>query len=263
MLRRFFFVGVITVILPVGSARQLFAALIVAVTWLLLLTLAKPFKADSDDAVAVGCSFSLVALLTVAQLFQLADLAEVQEDVMSARRYALIKTNEVALSFAMCGFLVFAFLLVCGMIGGQAYKRYLKDKEAAKWAVPTLDPPYFQWRPKRGMYTCFLRRAASHALVRAFACLPPGHIRRTRAHASPRRSHYKMEVGSDARYLSDLLRKMLRCPAFLDSSTLSDLRTLFSNGIAKSDVILILGSPGYLTRPWYVAQWQPWLVLRA
>ena len=40
ILRRLFFTGLITVILPAGSARQLFTALIVAITWLLVLMLA-------------------------------------------------------------------------------------------------------------------------------------------------------------------------------------------------------------------------------
>ena len=104
----------------------------------------------------MACSFSLVVLLAIAQLFQLADVAEAQEDVMSDAQLSLLNINEVALAFAMGAFLVLAFVLVCGLIGGQAYAEYLKDQEQAKWAVPTLDPPYFQWRPKRGLYTCFL-----------------------------------------------------------------------------------------------------------
>ena len=119
-IRRFFFVGVITVIFPSGSARQLFAAVIAAMTWLLFLTLSKPFKAESDDAVAVACAFSLVVLLAIAQLFHLAQLAEVQEDVMSKWQYDLLSSNSVVLSFVMGGFLLFVFFLVCGMIGGQA-----------------------------------------------------------------------------------------------------------------------------------------------
>ena len=146
----------------------------------------------------MSCSLSLVILLLCAQLFKLADLPR----LMSPSQHDLLQIDEVALAVAMMIFILSAFFLVGVLIGLQAYLSYLKDKQERKWAVPTLDPPYFQWRPKRGLYTCFL-------------------------------SHYKMEVGSDARYLSDLLRKMLRCPAFLDSSTLSDLRTLFSNGIAE------------------------------
>jgi len=63
-------------------------------------------------------------------------------------------------------------------------------------------------------------------------------------------SHYKLEAASDARYLSDLLRKMLRCPAFLDSSTLTDLRVLFEQGVHKSDVLVVMATRNYLTRPW-------------
>ena len=43
-------------------------------------------------------------------------------------------------------------------------------------------------------------------------------------------SHYKVEAGSDARYLKDLLQKMLQRPVFLDSNELSDLRRLFTDG---------------------------------
>jgi len=93
-----------------------------------------------------------------------------------------------------------------------------RQRRIAEWALPTLDPPFYKWQPN-GLYSCFL-------------------------------SHYKMETASDARYLSDLLRKMLRCPCFLDSSTLADLRLLFDHGLLKSDVLVILASRGYLTRPW-------------
>ena len=71
-------------------------------------------------------------------------------------------------------------LLVVGTISAQAYAEYRKDQETAAWATPTLDPPYYQWRPKRGLYSCFL-------------------------------SHFKKEAGMDARYLSDIMRRVA-CP---------------------------------------------------
>ena len=43
-------------------------------------------------------------------------------------------------------------------------------------------------------------------------------------------SHFKDEAGSDARYLSDLIRRKTGCAAYLDSNDLVDLRTLFSEG---------------------------------
>ena len=43
-------------------------------------------------------------------------------------------------------------------------------------------------------------------------------------------SHYKVEAGSDARYLSDLIKRKTGCAAYLDSNDLVDLRTLFNEG---------------------------------
>eukprot|EP00966_Prymnesium_polylepis_P288629 6666739-Prymnesium_polylepis.1 len=38
------------------------------------------------------------------------------------------------------------------------------------------------------------------------------------------------EAASDARYIHDMLRKMLRMPVFLDSSALNDMRKLITDG---------------------------------
>ena len=43
-------------------------------------------------------------------------------------------------------------------------------------------------------------------------------------------SHFKVEAGSDARYLSDLIKRMTGCAGYLDSNDLVDLRTLFDEG---------------------------------
>ena len=64
--------------------------------------------------------------------------------------------------------------------------------------LEAIDLPACQWQLAQGQsYSCFL-------------------------------SHYKVEAGADARYLKDALDKMLGCPAYLDSSTLADLRELRS-----------------------------------
>ena len=76
----------------------------------------------------------------------------------------------------------------------------------AKWAGCTIEPPTTSWPAAKG-YACFL-------------------------------SHYKAEAASDARFLHDMLVKMLRYPVFLDSSNLVDLRSLISDGVADSDVRL-------------------------
>ena len=63
-------------------------------------------------------------------------------------------------------------------------------------------------------------------------------------------SHYKVEAESDARYVRDMAHLMSGASAYLDSTDLVDLRTLFENGIKKSDVVVVIGTKGILTRPW-------------
>ena len=90
-------------------------------------------------------------------------------------------------------------------------------------------------------------------------------------------------IGSiEVQYLHDLLRKVLRAPVFLDSAgksavtsrrsgrpccrlcsrrfinrlcyyrtALTDLRILFTDGLHESDTVVLIGTPGVLTRPWY------------
>ena len=58
------------------------------------------------------------------------------------------------------------------------------------------------------------------------------------------------EAASDARYIHDMLRKMLRVPVFLDSSALNDMRKLITDGVQKSDCLLLLATKSVLTRPW-------------
>ena len=59
-----------------------------------------------------------------------------------------------------------------------------------------------------------------------------------------------MEAASDARLLYDMLAKMLQYPVFLDSAKLIDLRQLISHGVADCDVMLVLATKKYITRPW-------------
>jgi len=58
------------------------------------------------------------------------------------------------------------------------------------------------------------------------------------------------EASSDARYMHDMLRKMLKAPVFLDSSALNDLRNLITEGVHKSDTLVLLVTKGVFSRPW-------------
>ena len=47
---------------------------------------------------------------------------------------------------------------------------------------------------------------------------------------------------------------MLGCPVFLDSSDLTDLRALFTDGVHRSDVLVLLATEKLLTRPWCILE---------
>ena len=51
-------------------------------------------------------------------------------------------------------------------------------------------------------------------------------------------SHFKVEAGSEARYLHDMLTNILGQPNFLDSNSLHDLRSLFAHVHASPALIL-------------------------
>ena len=77
-------------------------------------------------------------------------------------------------------------IVVACVILLEAYKAHLEIVAQERFSCATMHPPTFRWWPER-KYACFL-------------------------------SHYKAESGSDARYLSDLIRRMVGAEAFLDSS---------------------------------------------
>mmetsp|Transcript_21131 Transcript_21131/g.45962 ORF Transcript_21131/g.45962 Transcript_21131/m.45962 type:complete len:749 (+) Transcript_21131:79-2325(+) len=116
---------------------------------------------------------------------------------------------------------VFATLLVgftvTWVVLALRWHRNFKNSLLA--SAPTLNPPTTKWVTKnKDGVACFL-------------------------------SHYKLEAGSDARYLHDLLQRMLTANVFLDSNDLTDLRALFSH-VQLADVLVLLATEGVLLRPW-------------
>ena len=67
-------------------------------------------------------------------------------------------------------------------------------------------------------------------------------------------SHYKVEAGMEARYMKDELEKILKEPCFLDSQDLRNLKLMISEGLLRSDVVVILGTKGYFTRPFCLVE---------
>jgi hypothetical protein len=112
--------------------------------------------------------------------------------------------------------IAFSFIALAMLIALTTHELSLEAADLAEQR--RLNLPTCEWRIRPGQeFSCFL-------------------------------SHYKVEAGAEARYLKDSLDKMLHCPAYLDSSTLADLRSLLSTGVAKSEVLIIMLSKGLLTR---------------
>ena len=124
----------------------------------------------------------------------------------------------VAMMLSVLGVLALAVFLFVTEVVVRNAKEFYEAQQRAKWAGCTIEPPTTSWAGEKS-YACFL-------------------------------SHYKAEAASDARFMHDMLAKMLRYPVFLDSANLVDLRKLLTDGVADSDVLLVLATRGVLTRPW-------------
>ena len=57
-------------------------------------------------------------------------------------------------------------------------------------------------------------------------------------------------AAADARYLEQHLEAMTKTNVFIDSNDLVDLEKIFEEGVLKSEMIVLLGTTGVLTRPW-------------
>jgi len=135
---------------------------------------------------------------------------------LAFRFLGIHSSEEIAIIMILVALLM---LVLLGLtVVGEEYMRFNQKRLETKFSVCTMDPPYVKW-PLQRVYAAFL-------------------------------SHYKMEAATEARYMHDMLRKMLRAPVFLDSSSLADLRNLITEGVHQSDVVVLLATPGVLSRPW-------------
>ena len=100
-----------------------------------------------------------------------------------AYRFLGLRSSDDAVVFMIVA--TFTMLAILGTtLVSEVYRHRLQQRLERQFSVCTMDPPHVRWM-LRGIYACFL-------------------------------SHYKMEAASDARYMHDMLRKMLKAPVFLD-----------------------------------------------
>ena len=137
-------------------------------------------------------------------------------------RGAISESDDNAAEATVAAAIVVIFSLVLAILCGLRVwsKSRARERLREQAAAMGLQPPTVTWTlGRRKRYACFL-------------------------------SHYKVEAGSDARFMREVLMKMLGVEVYLDSQNLTDLRQLMSDGVRLADVLLVLGTRSVLTRPW-------------
>ena len=214
MTKKLLLVGFASIMAP-GSIQQIVMATLVSLLFLVLHLQAYPYKNELDNVVATATHLMLCTFFIWCMLLQTGVLGSPEDSNSLSGSGSLIS---IVMVLSAIGVLVIAgMLFLTDVITRKAAEVY-EAKQRAKWAGCTIEPPTTTWPAERG-FACFL-------------------------------SHAKADAASDARFLHDMLAKMLRYPIFLDSSDLVDLRQLISNGVADSDVIIVLGTKTVFTRPW-------------
>ncbi|KAL1514555.1 hypothetical protein AB1Y20_003651 [Prymnesium parvum] len=198
---------------------RLLAGVVVSMSFLIALLILRPYKRPLDFKMAAGCQTLLVCIFmggVIVRLYE--DIAKDSNagPELAYRFLGLQSSEQIIVIMILVAFSMLALLMFT--LVSDSYAHFIHQRLKTKWSVCTMDPPYMHWRT-RNIYACFL-------------------------------SHYKMEAASDARYMHDMLRKMLKAPVFLDSSVLKDLRNLITEGVHKSDTLVLLLTRGVLSRPW-------------
>jgi len=197
---------------------RLVVAMLVSLAYLMLMIRVRPYVRPEDDMLACSSQTALVLIFFCGILMETFQSLSDQAGVEAAEASTgFDSTDSIVTMMIMCT--IGMFCLSCIVIVVEGIKSYRLAFARSKWACTMeTNAPHFEWRA-HGDYACFL-------------------------------SHYKMEAASDCRYLHDVLSKMLRSAIYYDSSSLTDLRTLFTEGIHQSDCIVLVATKGVLTRPW-------------
>ena len=211
--KKLLLIGFASLVEP-GSLVQIMMAVVVSLLFLVLHLQASPYRTNTDNILATMMNLCLCMFFFWSTLLQM----DVLGDIETGRLDSTGSAVSLLMLISVVGVLAVAILLFVLEVTAKTATERANARRREKWAGCTIEPPTTTWPADKG-YACFL-------------------------------SHYKMEAASDARLLHDMVAKMLRYPVFLDSANLTDLRQLITNGVADSDVLLILGTKGFITRPW-------------
>ena len=203
-----FLVGGCVLIHP-GSTVQLITGYSFSLVITLFSSIAEPFQNHGHIKFSLLCNFSLVMVFFFSLVLKMGVLSEdvKDSDLLSDELQALYIFDPAVLSAALL-FALLASVIVAAVLA--VYQVYQSTRKAARAAAAEREasiargrlthPPSHKWELRQGNRYCMFL------------------------------SHFKEEAGSDARYLSDLIRRKTGCAAYLDSNDLVDLRTLFNEG---------------------------------
>ena len=192
-----------------GSTVQLIIGFIFSLVVLLFTSIARPFQRAKHNDFSLLCNFSLVMVFFFSLVLKMGVLSDDVED-------SDLLSDEVQDSYtfdpALLSLALMCTLLASVIVGSvmAVYQVYHSTRAAARAAAAEREasiargrlshPPTTSWELRQGNRFCVFL------------------------------SHFKEEAGSDARYLSDLIKRKTGCAAYLDSNDLVDLRTLFNEG---------------------------------
>ena len=188
---------------------QLIIGFVFSLVILLYTSIAEPFQRRSHDKFILLCDFSLVMVLFFSLILKMGVLSEDVEEsgLLSDELQALHTFDSASLSVALILTLLASVIVASVLAVYQVYqstqaaaRAVAAEREASIARGRLSHPPSHEWGLSQGNRYCMFL------------------------------SHFKEEAGSDARYLSDLIKRMTGCAAYLDSNDLVDLRTLFNEG---------------------------------
>ena len=98
--KKLFLVGFAALILP-ESVEQLVISLLFSLLFMLLTSVANPFRSNLDNVFAIACSFALVAVFFFSIILKQAVLSEEVDDVLTDRMRRIYDFNPVLVIFGM------------------------------------------------------------------------------------------------------------------------------------------------------------------
>ena len=119
--KKLFLVG-FAVLLKPGSLEQLVVAFLFCLVFLLLVSVAMPFRSDDDDYFAKACGFSLTALFFFSVILKVGVFAEAVDGVLTTHLRESFGFDAAVVAVGMLASVLVALLLVAAMAAYQLIK---------------------------------------------------------------------------------------------------------------------------------------------